>query len=128
MHNYKVDCRAAKKNLIGKVAIPKRNFELKIIPIGILFIMHFWQSLGMKIQRSKELTDRFYNFLDNNPPQLFSRHLRLIFFGYLSFEMNSGITRDLKDHLWEISDLFDLLDCAEETQTKQFLSNSQNGL
>jgi hypothetical protein len=103
--------------------------ELKIIPIGVLFIMHFWQSLDMqKMQRTKELTDQFYIFLENNPPQLFSRHLRLIFFGYLSFEMNSGITRDLKDHLWEISDLFDLLDYAEETQTKQFLSNNQNGL
>lgn len=63
---------------------------------------------------SKALSQKFRSFLINHPPSAFNRRLRALFMDYLIQQEKTGFPLDFNLLLWELSDLFELLDCAED--------------
>ncbi len=62
----------------------------------------------------KALFTRFEQFISQHPPAEFSRHLRSVFFDYLSIQVRSGFPADFDIYLGELYDLFELLDYADD--------------
>ena len=60
----------------------------------------------------KFISARFHAFLATHPPLQVNRHLRSIFMDYISSQLNTGFPLDFDDYLWELSDLFELMDDA----------------
>jgi hypothetical protein len=63
---------------------------------------------------NKVLCSRFEKFLKAHPPAEFSRHLRTVFFDYISLQTKSGFPQDFDIYLGELYDLFELLDFADD--------------
>ena len=63
---------------------------------------------------NKKLTEEFYRFINSHSPKEVSRHLRLILLDYMSAQVRTGFPLDFNEYLWELSDLFDLLDSAAD--------------
>ena len=63
---------------------------------------------------SKNLTEKFQEFITEHPPSLFSRRLRYLLLDYMIHQQKIGLPLDFDTFLWELSDLFDLLDCATD--------------
>lgn len=69
-------------------------------------------SYNQKQQLSRKLTEKFREFITNHSPSGFSRHLRCLFFDYLQEQSKKDLPVDFDMYVWELYDLFDLLDCA----------------
>ncbi len=65
-------------------------------------------------QLSKTLKEKFREFIENHPPSLVSRHLRGLLLDYMMLQQRIGFPLDFNTCLWELSDLFVLLDCATD--------------
>jgi hypothetical protein len=63
---------------------------------------------------SKKLFSKFHDYLSIHPPRQVSRHLRCILLDYISAHVNSGFPLDFDIWVWELYDLFELLDCVSE--------------
>ena len=63
---------------------------------------------------NKALLARYKEFLKAHPPAAFSRHLRTVFFDYLSLQVRTGFPLDFDIYLGELYDLFELLDHADD--------------
>ncbi len=63
---------------------------------------------------SRNLSEKFHEFITQHPPSLFSRHLRCLLLDYMIRQQKIGFPVDFSTHLWELSDLFRLLDYAED--------------
>jgi hypothetical protein len=63
---------------------------------------------------SKQLTDKFKEFITNHSPVLVSRHLRCLFLDYLQEQSKKDLPIDFDMYVWELYDLFDLLDLAAD--------------
>ena len=71
-------------------------------------------------RRSAKLTAKFHEFLEQHSPSQVSRHLRCIVLDYISNQLRTGLPPDFHIYIWELFDLFDLLDCAiDETEHKK---------
>ncbi len=66
------------------------------------------------LKPSKKLTEEFYQFINSHSPKEVNRHLRLILLDYKSSQVRTGFPLDFNNYLWELSDLFDLLDSAAD--------------
>jgi hypothetical protein len=76
---------------------------------------HFYlgdMSYDPRKQLGRKLTEKFREFITNHPPSKFSRHLRCLFFDYLQEQSKKDLPLDFDIYVWELYDLFDLLDCA----------------
>jgi hypothetical protein len=62
----------------------------------------------------KDLCTKFEIFINQHPPAEFSRHLRCVFFDYLSIQVGTGFPADFDIYLGELYDLFELLDYADD--------------
>jgi hypothetical protein len=71
-----------------------------------------------KKKLSRNLSDKFREFITQHPPSQFSRHLRCLLLDYMTQQRGLGFPLDFHVHLWELSDLFILLDCAEDEWEK----------
>lgn len=69
---------------------------------------------SVSLKPSKKLTEEFYQFINSHSPKEVSRHLRLILLDYMSVQVRTGFPLDFNEYLWELSDLFDLLDSAAD--------------
>ena len=65
-------------------------------------------------QPGKDLSEKFREFITQHPPSLFSRRLRHLLLDYMIHQQKIGFPLDFGTCLWELSDLFDLLDCAAD--------------
>ena len=63
---------------------------------------------------SRHLTEKFREFITRHSPGLVSRHLRSMLMDYIIAQQKTGLPSDFETRLWELSDLFDLLDCAAD--------------
>lgn len=63
---------------------------------------------------SRNLSEKFHEFITLHPPSLFSRNLRCLLLDYMIRQQKIGFPADFSTHLWELSDLFRLLDYAED--------------
>jgi hypothetical protein len=61
---------------------------------------------------SKNLTEKFRAFITQHSPSSVNRHLRGLLLDYMIYQQKIGFPSDFDTRLWELSDLFDLLDCA----------------
>ena len=80
---------------------------------GHLFIPRD-MSTDQRKELSSKLTEKFCEFITQHPPSLFSRHLRSLLLDYIIQKQKTGFPVDFNVHLWELSDLFILLDCAAD--------------
>jgi hypothetical protein len=62
------------------------------------------------------LHSRIRQFFDQYPPHQVSRHLRAVLIGYLQGQLETGYPPDFQLYLWEFDSLFDILDCAADTE------------
>jgi hypothetical protein len=76
-----------------------------------------------KRKLSKELSEKFYSFITDHPPERVSRHLRTILLDYIGYESEIGLPIDFNIYLLELNDLFDLLDCAVDEKIKALNKN-----
>jgi hypothetical protein len=67
-----------------------------------------------KKKLSRNLSEKFREFITQHPPSRFSRHLRALLLDYMIHQQRIGFPLDFHIQLWELSDLFALLDCAED--------------
>jgi len=67
-----------------------------------------------KKQLSSKLSEKFCDFITQHSPSQFSRHLRSLLLDYMIQKQKTGFPVDFNIHLWELSDLFVLLDCATD--------------
>lgn len=67
-----------------------------------------------KKKLSRNLSDKFRDFIAQHPPSQFSRRLRCLLLDYMMMQQKVGFPLDFHIQLWELSDLFMLLDCAED--------------
>jgi len=72
-----------------------------------------------KKKAQKKLASRFHQFLETHPPQQVSRHLRCIMLDYIGSQALNGLPVDFDIYAWELYDLFNLLDAAEDAQPKK---------
>jgi hypothetical protein len=63
---------------------------------------------------SKHLNDKFKEFISNHYPEQVSRHLRCILLDYIGHQIKTGLPLDFNVYIWELYDLFDLLDLAAD--------------
>jgi hypothetical protein len=70
-------------------------------------------------QISPALKEKFLEFITDHSPSLFSRRLRTLLFDYLIQQQRNGFPPDFGTCLWELSDLFALLDCAADEMEKK---------
>ncbi|HSU26789.1 MAG TPA: hypothetical protein VLJ68_00285 [Chitinophagaceae bacterium] len=75
-------------------------------------------------KRNKVLTEKFFQFIDHHPPVRVSRHLRNILLDYISHQVETGLPLDFHVYLWELYDLFELLDMAADEQSKTIHKNN----
>jgi hypothetical protein len=68
---------------------------------------------------SKKLSEKFREFIIQHPPAKFSRRLRGLLLEYMISQQAEGFPLDFHTHLWELSDLFELLDCAADEWANQ---------
>lgn len=66
------------------------------------------------LKPNKKLTEEFYRFINSHSPKEVNRHLRLILLDYMGSQVRIGFPLDFNTYLWELSDLFDLLDRAAD--------------
>jgi uncharacterized protein (UPF0276 family) len=71
-------------------------------------------SNGQKKKLSRNLAEKFREFITQHPPSIFSRHLRCLLLEYMIHQQRIGFPLNFDTQLWELSDLFDLLDCAAD--------------
>ena len=64
------------------------------------------------VKPNKELSLLFHEFILNHPPSRVSVHLRSILLDYIGSQLRTGFPVDFDIWIWELSDLFDLLDRA----------------
>jgi len=92
---------------------------------------HYFIRQGMsndqKKKLSRDLSEKFREFITQHPPSLFSRRLRYLLLDYMIHQQKIGFPLDFGTCLWELSDLFDLLDCAEDEWENQKKPDSING-
>jgi hypothetical protein len=62
----------------------------------------------------KFLMDKFKEFITIHSPEQVSRHLRCILLDYMSHQLKTGLPADFHVYLWELYDLFNLLDQAAD--------------
>jgi len=67
-----------------------------------------------KKKLSRNLSDKFHEFIIQHPPSQFSRRLRGLLLSYMIHQQKIGFPVDFNIQLWELSDLFVLLDYAED--------------
>ena len=67
-----------------------------------------------KKELKKDLCARFQSFITIHPPREFNRHLRAVFFDYLTLQAGTGFPADFDLYLGELYDLFELMDYADE--------------
>lgn len=72
----------------------------------------------MPQKSSKELTGKFYQFIENHSPVQVSRHLRGILLDYIGHQLNTGLPPDFNIYIWELYDLFELLDYAADEKER----------
>ena len=72
-------------------------------------------------RHSKFLIDKFKDFISIHSPEQVSRHLRCILLDYISHQLKTGLPTDFHVYLWELFDLFDLLDHAADEYRKEKL-------
>ena len=60
------------------------------------------------------ITKMLQDFISNHPPKQVNRHLRTIFLEYIESQSDTGLPEDFQMILWEMNDLFTLLDKAED--------------
>lgn len=72
-----------------------------------------------KKKLSRNLSEKFQQFITEHPPSLFSRRLRFLLLDYMIKQQKVGFSLDFDVCLWELSDLFDLLDCATDEWENQ---------
>jgi hypothetical protein len=65
-----------------------------------------------------KLNKEFQNFISNHNPKQVSRHLRIILLEYIEAQLDTGLPVDFRATLWEMNDLFSLLDEAEDMQAR----------
>ena len=66
---------------------------------------------------SKDLNNKFNEFITNHSPIQVSRHLRDLLLGYIAKQINAeGLPVDFHIYIWELSGLFDLLDYAADNE------------
>jgi hypothetical protein len=66
---------------------------------------------------SSALQEETLRFFETHPPAVVSKNLRRILIDYLYRELEIGVPIHLPASLWQLYDLFELLDAAEkETQ------------
>ncbi len=75
---------------------------------------------------SKNLSEKFKEFITEHRPSLFSRRLRYLLLDYMIHQEKIGFPLDFGTCLWELSDLFDLLDCAADEWENQEKADSDN--
>ncbi|MDP4261631.1 MAG: hypothetical protein Q8941_03805 [Bacteroidota bacterium] len=63
---------------------------------------------------SRNLSEKFRDFLIQHPPSGFSRHLRGLLMDYMIAQQMQGFPLDFHICIWELSDFFELLDCAAD--------------
>ena len=66
----------------------------------------------------KELREEFIAFIENHPPQEFSKSLRRMLMEYMERKVQTGFHIRFDRLLATLYDLFELLDKAEEYQEK----------
>ncbi|MGC4035229.1 MAG: hypothetical protein QM764_04645 [Chitinophagaceae bacterium] len=74
---------------------------------------------AVSLKPNKKLTDGFYEFINSHSPKEVSRHLRCILLDYMSWQIKTGFPLDFNKYLWELADLFDLLDSAADYVDKK---------
>jgi len=67
-----------------------------------------------KKKLGRNLSENFREFITQHPPSGFSRRLRNLLMDYMIHQQKTGFPPDFNIHLWELSDLFELLDCAAD--------------
>ena len=80
-----------------------------------------------KKKPDRDLSAKFREFITQHPPSLFSRRLRYLLLDYMIHQQKIGFPLDFDACLWELSDLFDLLDCAADEWENQKKPGSMNG-
>lgn len=84
---------------------------------------HFflWGSMSKERKKkiARDLSEQFLNFITQHPPSEFSRRLRNLLLDYMMEQQKIGFPLDFHIHLWELYDLFALLDCAADEWEKQ---------
>ena len=65
-------------------------------------------------KRNARLTSKFHEFIEQHSPLQVGRHLRNIFLDYVSNQLRTGLPPDFHVYVWELYDLFDLLDAASD--------------
>jgi hypothetical protein len=73
----------------------------------------------VKRKRSAQLNSKFYEFLEQHSPLQVGRHLRNIFLDYVSNQLRTGLPPDFHIYIWELYDLFALLDIASDELEKK---------
>jgi hypothetical protein len=68
---------------------------------------------------SRNLSEKFREFIIQHPPTQFSRHLRGLLLDYMINQQRQGFPLDFHIYLWELADLFELLDCAADEWANQ---------
>jgi hypothetical protein len=74
---------------------------------------------------SRNLSEKFREFITQHRPSVFSRHLRSLLLDYMIQQQKVGFPLDFHIHLWELSDLFELLDCAADEWENSTENQSQ---
>ena len=67
------------------------------------------------------LNHSFQDFISNHNPKEVNRHLRDMFMEYVNSLHESGLPLDLRHIIWEMNDLFALLDDAEDMQARKLM-------
>lgn len=73
----------------------------------------------MKKKHSNELSGQFFAFIEAHPPRKFSNSLRRMLLDYLAHEVNVGLHTHFDMFLYDLYDLFELMDKAEGYQRKK---------
>jgi hypothetical protein len=60
----------------------------------------------------KTLVKNFIAFIENHPPAQVSRRLRRLLMDYISSQLATGLPNDFHICLWDLYELFELLDHA----------------
>jgi len=77
--------------------------------------LHGWDMSNDERKKiSRNLTEKFREFITQHSPSIFSRHLRNILLDYIAQQEKTGLPPDFHTYMWEFYDLFDLLDCATD--------------
>lgn len=63
---------------------------------------------------SRDLAEKFREFITEHSPSEVSRHLRSLLLDYMIHQQKTGLPLDFDVYLNELSDLFELLDFASD--------------